>query len=221
MMQTMDFGLEVKALDDVGTIEGYASVFGNVDSYGERVAPGAFADGLVKAQKQGRSVKMLWNHDTMQPIGVWDELAENAKGLSGKGRLVMEVPKAREVYALAKAGAIGGLSIGFRTLADEQDGNVRVLTSLDLFEVSLVTFPANAKAKLTAVKADGHEEIIEKLKAGDRLTEREFEHLAKGLGLSNSQAERAARVHLKGQGEPAKAVQSGDAFLRALLGQMA
>jgi hypothetical protein len=81
--------------------------------------------------------------------------------------------------------------------------------------------PMNERAKLTSVKSEGLAEITEKLRAGDRLTEREFEALAKGLGLSNSQAERAARVHLKGPGEPVEAVQSGDAFLRALLGQMA
>lgn len=221
MMQTMDFGLEVKALDDAGSLEGYASVFGNVDAGGDVVVPGAFAEGLDQARRDGRTVKMLWNHDPDQPIGVWDDLTEDANGLLGKGRLVMEVPRAREVHALMKAGAIGGLSIGYRTRESERDGDQRLLKKVDLFEVSPVTFPMNDRARVTAIKADGLQEYIDKLKAGDRLTEREFEHLAKGLGLSNSQAERAARVHLKGQGEPAKAVQSGDAFLRALLGQMA
>jgi uncharacterized protein len=220
MMQTMDFGLELKALDDAGTFEGYASVFGNVDSGGDKVMPGAFVEGLASARRTGRTVKMLWNHDPNQPIGVWDDLAEDAKGLWGKGRMILEVPKAREVHALAKAGAVGGLSIGYRTKEAAPEGNVRLLKKLDLFEVSMVTFPMNERAKVTSVKADGLEDITEKLKAGDRLTEREFELLAKGLGLSNSQAERAARVHLKGPGEPAAAVQSGDAFLRALAAQL-
>lgn len=204
-METCDFGLEVKALDDAGTFEGYASIFNNVDHGGDKVMPGAFVEGLSRARQGGRTVKMLWNHDPNQPIGVWEDLVEDAKGLRGKGRLVMEVPKAREVHALMKAGAIGGLSIGYRTIESAPDGNARALKKLDLYEVSPVTFPMNERAKLTSVKADGIEEITEKLAAGDRLTEREFERLVKGLGLSNSQAERAARVHLKGQGEPDKA----------------
>ena len=220
-MQHMDFGLEVKALDDAGTFEGYASIFGNVDSGGDKVMPGAFVEGLAESRRKGRTVKMLWQHDPDQPIGVWDDLAEDAKGLWGKGRLIMEVPKAREVHALAKAGAVGGLSIGYRTKEAAPEGNVRLLKKLDLFEVSMVTFPMNERAKLTAIKSEGLEDITEKLRAGDRLTEREFETLVKGLGLSNSQAERAARVHLKGPGEPVEAVQSGDDFMRALLGQMA
>jgi hypothetical protein len=117
-----------------------------------------------------------------------------------------------------KAGAMGGLSIGYRTLQSEPDGNTRLLKKLDLYEVSPVTFPMNRAAKITAVKGEGVDEIVEKLRAGDRLTEREFEQLVKGLGLSNSQAERAARVHLKGQGEPAKAASDALDFLRAMRG---
>lgn len=217
-METKDFSLEIKELTDEGVIEGYASVFGNVDKGGDKVMPGAFVESLTKARQTGRSVKMLWQHDPSQPIGVWEDLAEDAKGLWGKGRLVMDVPKARETLALMKAGAIGGLSIGYVTKSSEPDGNYRLLKAVDLYEVSPVTFPMNERAKLTSVKADGCEDIIEKLKAGDRLTEREFGHLAKGLGLSNSQAERAARVHLKGQGEPAKAASDVAGFLAALMG---
>lgn len=219
-MQHMDFGLEVKALDDAGTFEGYASTFGNVDNGGDKVMPGAFVEGLAEARRKGRTVKMLWQHDPDQPIGVWDDMAEDAKGLRVKGRLVLEVPKAREAHALAQAGALGGLSIGYRTKEAAPEGNVRLLKKLDLFEVSMVTMPMNERAKFTAIKTDGLEDITEKLRAGDRLTEREFETLVKGLGLSNSQAERAARVHLKGQGEPDTAVQSGDDFMRALLAHM-
>ncbi len=220
-MERENYALEVKALNDEGVIEGYASIFGNVDRGGDKVAPGAFAEGLHRARQGGRTIKMLWQHDPSQPIGVWDDLAEDSRGLWGKGRLVMEVPRAREAHALLKAGALGGLSIGYRTLHDEPDGNARLLKKLDLYEVSPVTFPMNDRARVTAIKADGHDDLIEKLQAGERLTVREFERLAKGLGLSNSQAERAARVHLKGQGEPAAAVKSDDealAFWAALRG---
>jgi uncharacterized protein len=217
-METYDFGLEVKSLDDAGMFEGYASIFGNVDNGGDKVMPGAFVEGLARARQTGRTVKMLWNHDPGQPIGVWEDLAEDAKGLWGKGRLVMEVPKAREAHALMKAGAIGGLSIGYRTKEAAPEGNVRLLKKLDLFEVSVVSMPMNERAKVTSVKADGLEEITEKLAAGDRLTEREFERLVKGLGLSNSQAERAARVHLKGQGEPDTTADEATRFWAALRG---
>lgn len=205
-METKDFGFEIKEISEQGVIEGYASVFGNVDNGGDRIEHGAFSEGLTKAREQGRVVKMLWHHDPRQPIGVWDDLVEDGRGLRGKGRLIMDVPKAREVHALMKGGAVGGLSIGYMTRKSAPDGNVRVLQKLDIYEISPVTFPMNEEAKLTSIKTDGHEDILEKLAAGDRLTEREFERMCKGiLQLSNSQAERAARVHLKGQGEPDEA----------------
>ena len=216
-METKAFDFEVKA-DDAGVIEGYGSIFGNVDKGGDKVMPGAFADSIAQAMKGARTIKMLWYHDPTQPIGVWDELVEDGKGLKVKGRMILEVARAKEVLALMKAGVVAGLSIGYRSLKDRMDGDIRLLEKLDLWEVSPVTFPMNDKAKVTSAKADGCEDIIEKLGAGDRLTEREFEKLAKGLGLSNSQAERAARVHLKGQGEPDKAAKDAVTFLTALRG---
>ncbi|MFG6083912.1 HK97 family phage prohead protease [Paracoccus litorisediminis] len=218
-MQTLDCELEIKNLTDEGVIEGYASIFNNVDAGGDKVVPGAFVESLAKARQVGRTVKMLWHHDPSQPIGIWEDLAEDGKGLRGRGRLVMEVPKAREVHALMKAGAVGGLSIGYRTIKAEPEGNVRLLKQVELFEVSPVTFPMNDRAKISSVKADGLAEIVEKLAAGDRLTEREFERMLKGtLDLSNSQAERAARVHLKGQGEPDTAADEATRFWAALRG---
>lgn len=215
-MEQFNCGLDVKALTDDGVIEGYGSIFGNVDDGGDKVMPGAFAESLAKARQTGRTIKMLWNHDPSQPIGVWEDLAEDGKGLWGKGRLVLDVPKAREVHALFKAKALDGLSIGYHTKLAEPDGNVRLLKSLDLFEISPVTFAMNGRAKVTAVKSD--DDILNKLRAGDRLTEREFEAMVKGLGLSNSQAERAARIHLKGQGEPAEAASEAARFWAAMRG---
>lgn len=217
-MQTLDYGLEIKSLTEEGVIEGYASIFNNVDHGGDKVMPGAFAEGLNKARQAGRTVKMLWNHDSSQPIGVWEDLAEDGRGLRGTGRLVMDVPKAREVHALMKAGAVGGLSIGYQTVKSEPEGNIRLLKQVELFEISPVTFPMNERAKISSVKAEGTDEIVEKLAAGDRLTEREFERLVKGLGLSNSQAERAVRVHLKGQGEPDEAADEAARFWAAMRG---
>lgn len=219
-MKTKEIALEIKGLTEEGTFEGYASTFGNIDRYGEKVLPGAFVDSLAARRREGTKVKLLFNHDMNQPIGHWEDLAEDAKGLWGQARLVMDVPKAREVHALMKAGSLDSLSIGYREIEADQEGGVRMLRKLDLFEISVATVPVNARARVTAVKSDdAMAVIIEKLAAGERLTEREFERMAKGLGLTNSQAERAARVHLKGQGEPADAENGAVAFLRALRGQ--
>lgn len=219
-MQTLDGELEIKSLTEEGEIEGYASVFGNVDVGGDKVMPGAFAKSLNAARQRGRSVKMLWDHNPRDPIGVWTELVEDEKGLLGRGRLAMEVARAREVHALMKAGAVDGLSIGYRTVKAVPEGNIRLLKQVELFEISAVVFPMNDRTRVTRVKSEGIEDIVEKLAAGDRLTEREFELMAKGLGLSNSQAERAARIHLKGQGEPAKAASAADfvTAINALMG---
>lgn len=221
-METKAFGFEIKEITDSGVIEGYASVFGNVDYGGDKVVSGAFSEGLINAAAEGRKIKMLWQHDPSKPIGVWDELTEDSVGLRVKGTMVMEVALAREAHALMKAGAIGGLSIGYRTIRSKPEGNKRILEKVDVFEVSPVTFPMNGSAKIMAIKGEGFDDLVEKLRSGEQLTQREFEHLVKGLGLSNSQAERAARVNLKGQGEPAVAAKSdAEEFLRAILGQSA
>lgn len=217
-IETKDMGFDLKEAGTSGTIEGYASLFGERDQGGDVVAAGAYSASLVKLLGQDRKVKMLWQHDPAQPIGVWDEVREDARGLWVKGRILTEVAKGREAIALIGAGSIDGLSIGYRTIKAQKDssGN-RVLKELELWEVSLVTFPMLPSARVAA-KSDVPEQIIAKLKAGDRLTEREFEVAVKGLGLSNSQAERAARIHLKGQGDPATAETEAAAFCAALLG---
>ncbi|WCK24147.1 HK97 family phage prohead protease [Agrobacterium pusense] len=129
-MKTKDFALQVKDLSEDGTFEGYGSIFGNIDSYGEKVMPGAFVESLAKHKREGSNVLMLWNHDAHQPIGVWEDLAEDAKGLWGKGRFLLDIQRAREVHTLAKNKAIGGLSIGYREEDTDQDGAVRLLKKL-------------------------------------------------------------------------------------------
>jgi HK97 family phage prohead protease len=211
---------DFKATKD-GKIEGYGSLFGIVDNGGDIVVKGAYAASLARRNSRQEKVKMLWQHDPAQPIGVWDEVIEDDKGLIVKGRILDQVAKGREAKALMEAGALDGLSIGYRTIrADYKDSGERQLLEVDLWEVSLVTFPMLPEAR-ASVKLEGLEEVKEKLVAGDRLTVRQFEALAKGLGLSNAQAERAARVHLKGQGEPAEAAKEGEEliqFLSALRG---
>lgn len=131
-------------------IEGYASLFDRRDQGGDVVQPGAYAASLAALAAAGRRVKMLWQHDPAQPIGVWEEVREDGRGLWVKGRILTEVEKGREAVALLAAGAIDGLSIGYRTVTAERDGKGRRLTGLELWEVSLVTFPMLPEARVAA-----------------------------------------------------------------------
>jgi HK97 family phage prohead protease len=156
----MRLGEDIKVTDGV-EIEGYASLFGRKDQGGDVVQAGAYQKSLADLKAKGRSVKMLWQHDPAQPIGIWDEVREDARGLYVKGRLLTNVEKGREAVALIEAGAIDGLSIGYRTvraqkLRDQKDGMAaRLLSELELWEVSLVTFPMLPEARLvTEEKGD-------------------------------------------------------------------
>ncbi|MFV0244902.1 MAG: HK97 family phage prohead protease [Qingshengfaniella sp.] len=136
---------------DGSVIEGYASLFGRVDQGGDVVAKGAYSASLKRLADAGRGVKLLWQHDPAQPIGLWDELREDDKGLYVKGRLLSEVARGREAAALIEAGAIDGLSIGYRTLkASRDEAGRRILNEVDLWEVSLVTFPMLPEARIGA-----------------------------------------------------------------------
>lgn len=215
MMQTKNsaIALNAKAVSDSGMIEGYASVFGVIDHYGEIVEPGAFVESLVKSKRTGRKVKMLYQHDAAQPIGVWDDLAEDSKGLWVKGRLLIDQsPKAKEVHGLLKEEALDGLSIGYRTLKSEPRADkpgVLSLLKLDLLESSIVTFAANERARVEVVKSV--------LDAGRMPTVREFEGSMRELGFSRKQAELLAKAcapHL--QGEPEGKANELAEFLRGL-----
>lgn len=136
---------------DGHVVAGYASLFGRRDQGGDVVRAGAYAASLAALAKAGRRVKMLWQHDPGQPIGVWDEVREDATGLYVKGRILTEVERGREAVALLGAGAIDGLSIGYRTVRADRDGaGVRVLAEVELWEVSLVTFPMLPEARVQA-----------------------------------------------------------------------
>jgi len=223
MTMLMKFGtacLNIKDMKESGEIEGYGSTFGGEpDSYGDVIAPGAYSDSLAAHKSAGTMPKMFWQHDSREPIGKWFEAKEDSKGLFLRGKLNMGVQRAREAYELLKERDIDGLSIGYRIkeYSVDTDTGVWTLEKIDLREVSIVSIGANDNATIASVKAaKAAHELSDRLKAGDRLTEREFETWLKGLGFSNSQAERAARVHLKGQGEPAVA-DPGTAFMQALL----
>lgn len=137
-------------IDADGTVEGYASLFGEIDQARDMVMPGAF-EASLKARGV-RRIPMLFQHDPAEPIGVWLELREDARGLFARGRLIPEVVRARELLALLKAGTADGLSIGFRTVKARNDRKARVrkLDIVDLWEISIVTFPLLTGARVRA-----------------------------------------------------------------------
>lgn len=172
-METKFLSLDWKA-GNAGAIEGYGSIFDVVDDGNDIVAAGAFTQSL----DSGRKVKMLWQHDAEDPIGVWDSVTEDGTGLRVKGRILSTISKGAEAYELVKAGAVDGLSIGFRTVKSMDRNGKRVILQADLWEVSLVTFPMNEMARIDAVKAAD-------------LSERDLERmLTRDAGLSRSVAQR-------------------------------
>src|SRR3954470_6861479 len=140
------------SLSPDGAIEGYASLFGEVDQARDMVMPGAFTQTLK--QRGLRKIPMLFQHDPAEPVGVWLEIAEDFRGLRAHGRLIPDVMRARELLALIRAGAIDGLSIGYRTVRGQIDPRTRVrrLYQVDLWEISIVTFPLLNGARVAAVK---------------------------------------------------------------------
>ncbi len=131
--------------------EGYASLFGVPDGAGDVVSPGAFAVSLRKRPAAG--VRMLYQHLPNEPLGVWETIREDARGLYVRGRLVLDVQRAREVRSLIADGALNGLSIGFRTVRARRDAKagLRFLTEIDLWEISIVTFPLLIGSGVTAI----------------------------------------------------------------------
>jgi HK97 family phage prohead protease len=184
-IQHKDFRLEVKATDGEGVIEGYASVFGGApDLYGDVIAKGAFADSIAAHSTAGTSPLMLWGHDSSQPpIGNWVEVAEDRKGLWVKGEVDLEDPLGQRVHRALKRGAMKGLSIGYETKTAEADPKrpgVRILTGIDLWEISPVNFPAQTRAAVDNVKS---------FTAAGRLPSlQEFEDYLREAGFSRTQA---------------------------------
>ena len=138
-------------LKDGAVISGYASLFGAPDSGGDVVEKGAYGAPLERLTRSGCTPKMLWQHDPTKPIGVWDAVLEDDRGLFVRGRLLTDVQGGREAFILLQAGAIDGLSIGYRTVrSDKSSGSGRRLHEIELWEVSLVTFPMLREARALA-----------------------------------------------------------------------
>ena len=175
-LKRLPIQFDAKAVAEDGCFKGYASTFGNVDRGRDVVLPGAFKQTL--ADKPLGRIKMLRDHDSTMPIGVWTSLAEDKSGLVAEGQLAINTTKGRETYELMKMGALDSLSIGYQTLEDETDRGtgVRRIKAVDLWEISVVTFPMNPAATISTVKAED-------------MTERDFERLlTQDAGFTRSQA---------------------------------
>ena len=179
---TKDFSFSLKAVGDEGVFEGYGAVFGNIDFGNDTIEAGAFAQTIKDINSSGRKLPILWQHNSYAPIGVFDEISEDDKGLYVKGRLFTGVQLGREAHELMKGGAISGLSIGYGTVKSERDETtgIRTLKQLELFEISVVTFPMNDAARVDSVK--------HKIADGEIPTEREFEKFLRDAGFSKQNA---------------------------------
>ena len=173
VLSRKSYPMEIKQISDEGYFSGYGSVFDVVDDWDDVIVRGAFAETL-----QSKTPVMLWQHDSAEPIGVYERVYEDEIGLWVEGRLLLDLEKGREAYILLKNRAIRGLSIGFLPIAWEDEmrdrKKIRVLKSIDLWEVSLVTFPANKKAVVDEVK-----------------TVRGLENFLRDAGLSRAEAKAA------------------------------
>lgn len=180
---TKSVELDLKSLTDEGKFSGYGSVFGNVDKGGDIVEAGAFGKSLETWAKNGRSVPVLWQHKTDEPIGAWVNLKEDDHGLLGDADLwVDDAPYARIAHKGMKTKTITGLSIGYRIKRDSYDKKTGVTTlhELDLVEISVVTNPMNDDARVADVKS--------MIAAGKLPTVPEFEEFLREAGFSKTQA---------------------------------
>ncbi|OYR19543.1 HK97 family phage prohead protease [Brucella thiophenivorans] len=175
-LETKRASLALSEVEIDGSFSGYASVFGLPDLGNDIIEKGAFAKSLLTRKSSG--VRMLWQHDAGEPIGVWTDIREDARGLYVEGRLAKGVARAREALELMRAGGLDGLSIGFRTVKARKDARtgLRHIVEADLWEISVVTFPMLPQARINNLKAD-------------LPTIREFERwLTRDAGLSRSAA---------------------------------
>lgn len=151
-----------------GQFEGYASVFGNVDSYGDIVVKGAFADSLGEWAAKGDPIPLLWGHDFSDPfsnIGAIDSAEEDDHGLKVRGTFDMENPKAVQVYKLAKGRRTTGMSFAYDVTDSERKDDANYLKSLRIYEASIVPIGANPLAGVDAVKS-GARMLADGIKAG-------------------------------------------------------
>lgn len=170
------FEFKNQSLGEAGEIKGYASVFNNIDAARDIVMPGAFKKTLHFWKHKKKWPKMLWNHEAANPIGTWTKMEETAHGLYVEGKILLDIQRGQEVHSLLKSGAIEGLSIGYRVQESDYDPKTRTkkLTSLDLLEVSFVTFPANHEAQILSIKDNTLAALIAEVKQAEQELKRNY-----------------------------------------------
>ena len=205
----LDTRVDFKRLTDEGTFEGHASIFGNIDLGGDVIVHGAFENSLKASKAEGRMPKFLW-HNTDKPLGIFEDMAEDKKGLLVKGRFNLGTQIGREAFSDVKIGAVDGLSIGFvpKKVSRDETSGIRRIEELLLKEVSIVTFPMNEGARINAVKS-----IAQQVK-----TIREFEDFLRDVGgFSRNTAKAIATSGFKHSHGDFRDGTSGDPFDAALV----
>lgn len=148
-METKDFMFDIKSVEDNGIVEGYAAVFGNKDLGNDIIDPGAFK----KTINERKNVPLLWYHQPPEVLGLVFEMEEDNKGLKSRSQINLDTQLGREKFSLIRQGAIKGMSIGFETIKEVWEKDIRRLKEIRLWEISLVTFPMNPLAQVTNIKA--------------------------------------------------------------------
>lgn len=155
-MDHLDLSIRFEASDVVGEFSGHAAIWDERNGHNESVQRGAFKRSLAEHRIAGTRPLMLWSHNPADIIGVWTEVREDATGLAVKGKIITATARGAEAYELLKAGALNGLSIGFRARGDKRGGNgIRILTDIDLAEISVVGLPSAGRARITSIRSNG------------------------------------------------------------------
>lgn len=202
MTDRLDFEVKFDADADEGTFTGYASTFGGAaDEYGDVIAPGAFTRTLSEHKAAGTAPAMFLSHDPRDPIGVWEQIKQDANGLAVTGRLILESTRGRDAHALMKAGALSGLSIGYRArLTERRRGGGRLLKAVDLVEISVVALPAARRARVTSVKGTQQmddDETLTNDQSGDEGADALAERLDAVEASVKAMTDRADRIEVK------------------------
>ena len=156
-MDSLDLSFRFEPSADAAEFSGYAVIWGERNAHNEIVQRGAFTKTLADHRAAGTKPVMFWSHNRDDIIGVWDEIREDDKGLFVRGRLLKEISRGREVHEMMKAGAVNGLSIGFRVPpgGEERRNGVRHIREIDLAEISVVGLPSAGRARITSVRSSG------------------------------------------------------------------
>lgn len=204
-MKALTCNFELKSFGETGAFAGYASVFNTVDNQKDVMLAGAFAKSLNQKLTPS-ATRLLWQHQSDEPIGVLHTIREDAYGLYVAGDLLLDVARGKEAYTLLKSGAINGLSIGYKPIdyAYDHENGVPFLKEVELWEVSLVTFPANDKAGVTHIKS------------GAPNTIRELEHILRDAGFSRKEAKAIAAGGFAKHAEPRDAEALIESLERAI-----